>query len=330
MIIKVIVYCLLAIFASTFAGTGTAGAQFLQIGAGSRALGMGSAFVAYAEDIDAIFWNPAGLSKLTDGNNLSITHLNYFAEMNYENIAYSMPFMEGALGLSMVGLLSGDIEVTTVEQQEGTGESYSANDFVAAVSYGKNITDKFSVGASFKYIYMSLADLNAQGWAMDFGAIYNTGILNNLRIGFVVSNFGPDMRYEGDDLVFKTRVFKNQDDQQEDARAEYVTELFQLPLKLQLGIALDIIDNEHQKLVTTFDGINPNDYEETFGIGLEYIFKERYFLRAGYTRVFEKGISAGAGALLNISEDFSMLLNYGFEDHNYLGDLHRIGINFKF
>jgi len=313
----------------TFAGTGSAGAQFLQIGGGIKPIGMGSAFVAYADGIDAIYWNPAGLTFLKQSN-FSVTHLDYFAGMSYENVAYTMPVGDGVLGVSLVGLLSGDIEVTTVDQWDGTGEKYSANEYAVGVSYGTSLTDKFSLGASFKFIHMGLAELSAQGWAMDIGAIYNTGLLNNLRLGFTITNFGPDMRYEGDDLIFNTKVYKDRDSQQEDARGQYLSELFQLPLKLQVGLAIDLINSERQKLVGTFDGINPNDYNETFGFGLEYIFNDSYSLRAGYTNVYERGFSAGASALFANITDLDIIFNYGLEIHDYLGDLHRIGIDFKF
>jgi hypothetical protein len=310
-------------------GTGSSGAQFLQIGGGTKALGMGSAFVAYAEGLDAIYWNPAGLSFNKD-QNFSVTHLNYFAEMSYDNVAYSRPLGEGTIGISAIGLFSGDIEITTTGQQEGTGETYRADEFAIGISYGSSLTEKFSVGATFKFIHMGLADLSARGWAMDIGAIYKTGLLNNLRLGFVISNFGPDMRYEGDDLVFNTKVHENQDAQQQDARGQYLTELFQLPLKLQVGIAFDVMNTENQKLVATIDGINPNDYKETFGTGLEYAYNNSYFLRFGYANIFDRGITAGASAQFAQFTDMIVVLNYGLEIHNYLGDLHRIGIDIKY
>lgn len=328
--IKIVYISLLVCFTCSFAGTGSAGAQFLQIGGGTKAIGMGSAYVAYAQNCDAIYWNPAGLAFLNNKKNFSVTHLNYFAEMNYENIAFTIPLLNGTMGVSLVGLLSGDIEVTTVDQQEGTGENYSSNDFAVGLSYSTHLTDKFSIGATFKIIQLELAELSAQGWAFDMGAIYNTGIMNNLRIGFVITNFGPDMRYKGDDLIFKTKVYKDRDSQEEDARGQYLTELFQLPLKLQIGIAIDVINADGHKLVATLDGINPNDYNETFGIGLEYSINRKYFLRMGYTSLFEKSISAGASASVGNFADFNILINYGFEVHNYLGDLHRIGTDIIF
>src|SRR5690606_23429395 len=41
------------------------GGDFLSIGAGARALGMGSAYVAVADEVTAAYWNPAGLNGIT-------------------------------------------------------------------------------------------------------------------------------------------------------------------------------------------------------------------------------------------------------------------------
>ncbi len=315
---------------NVYAGIGSSGAQFLQIASGSRASAMGSAYTAYARGLDAIYWNPAGLAELSDKSYLSVTHLSYFAAMNFENIAYATPFMDGFMGFSLISLLSGDIERTTLDQPTGTGETYTANEFAFSATYSRSFTDKFSMGISFKVIYQELAELSARGWAMDVGATYNTGLLNNLRFGFAVTNFGPDMRYNGDDLIFQTRVNSDQPAQEEDARAELLTQLYQLPLKLQVGIAFDVFNEEGQKMVATIDGINPADYPETFAFGLEYVFENNYYLRAGYSSLYEKGLSAGIGAGFKELLNTDIIINYGFELHDYLGELHRVGADLAF
>lgn len=315
---------------NVYAGIGSAGAQFMQISSGSRAPAMGSAYVAYANGLDAIYWNPAGLTSLSDKSYLSVTHLDYFADMNFENIAYATPFMDGFLGFSLISLLSGDIEITTLDQPKGTGETYSANEFAFSSTYSKSLTNKFSLGISFKVIYQELAELSARGWAMDVGATYNTGLFNDLRFGFAVTNFGPDMRYNGDDLIFQTRVNQGQDAQDEDARAELLTQLYQLPLKLQVGIAIDVINEAGQKMTATIDGINPADYPETFALGLEYMIQNRYYVRAGFSNLYEKGFTAGIGAKFDELLNLDIVVNYGFELHDYLGELHRIGADLSF
>jgi len=316
--------------AFVFGGIGSSGAQFMQIGAGTKAIGMGSAYTAYAEGIDAIYWNPAGLVSLENNTHFSIGHVNYFADMSFDNIAFTMPMFNGVIGFSGIGLFSGDIEITTVEEPEGTNETYTANEYAIGITYSTKLTDKFSAGVTLKLIHQGLAELSADGWAMDLGAVYNTKIFNNLRFGFAILNFGPDLRYEGDDLIFRTRKDQDQISQDEDARAQYVTELYQLPLRLQIGIAIDVINMENQKIVATLDGINPNDQTETFGAGLEYTLFNRISLRAGYSKINEKDLTAGLSAMVGDPAETAMIVNYAYENHEYLGELHRFGIDFSF
>jgi hypothetical protein len=318
---------LLVSFGSLFAGIGSSGAQFMQIGSGLRAISMGSAYTAVAEGLDAIYWNPAGLATLNNKVYAGFNHTQYFADMTYENFAISTPFMNGVIGVFGMGLLSGDIEITTVDAPDGTGEFYDANDYAFGLSYSRQISNKFSAGISFKVINQNIAELSANGWSMDIGGMYRTGLLNNLRIGFAITNFGPDLRYTGDDLIFRTRVFKDEINQQEDSRAEYLTEEYQLPLKLQLGFAIDVINTDNQKIVLSFDGINPADQSEMFGAGVEYLALNTLALRLGYTTLNDKNFSAGVGLNLNTID---AKIDYAYERHQYLGDLHRFGFVFGF
>jgi len=62
---------------------GTTAAPFLEIDVGSRAIGMGSAFVAVANDATALYWNPAGISRLP-GNEMVFIHSAWIADINYD------------------------------------------------------------------------------------------------------------------------------------------------------------------------------------------------------------------------------------------------------
>lgn len=313
-----------------YAGIGSSGAQFLQIGGGVRALSMGSAFVGVANGLDAIYWNPAGLATLNTTRNFAINHTNYFADMSFDNVAFTMPAFGGVVGVSGLALLSGDIEVTTVEEPDGTGEDYSANDYAFGLSYATNLTQKFSVGVSGRMISQSIAELSATSWSLDVGAIYRIGVFNNMKVGFSIVNFGPDMRYTGDDLLFRTAVFTEEGAQAEDVRAEYLTEKYQLPLRLQMGFSMDVFRSGNHAMIAAIDAINPNDQDESFVVGVEYALMERYFLRAGYGDVNDKGLTAGMGLNIGNVNTGAFTIDYGFEAHQYLGDLHRFGVGFVF
>lgn len=321
---------ILIIFSSfLFAGNGTSGAQFMQIGVGVRALSMGNSYVGLAEGIESLYWNPAGIAGMNTGA-ATFGHTTYFADMNFENIGFATPAFGGVVGISGIALLTGDIDVTTVENPDGTGETFTANDYAVGISYARQLTEKFSVGITAKYVTQNLADLSAQSWALDIGASYRIGVMNNMRIGFSILNFGPDMSYQGDDLLFRTKVFQDEDQQAEDSRAKLVTEQYQMPLTIQIGIAFDVFETDESKLVAVIDGINPNDQSETFGAGLEYGLMESYFVRGGYSDKNGKGLTMGLGMKVDLDATMSSQLDYGYEQHEYLGELHRFSVGFTF
>ncbi len=94
----------------------------------------------------------------------------------------------------------GEMEVRTEDMQDGTGEFFNASDLALTVSYGFSLTDRFALGLNVKYLLQRIWKESAQGFAIDIGTIYQTGI-TGLRIGAALTNFGTDMRMEGDDLL---------------------------------------------------------------------------------------------------------------------------------
>ena len=84
-------------------GPGTTGAAFLKLGAGSRPVAMGEAFVAAADDINALYWNPAGLA-LADGKQVSFVHTEWFQSIRYEYLAYCQQALGGTIGAGITYL----------------------------------------------------------------------------------------------------------------------------------------------------------------------------------------------------------------------------------
>jgi len=72
-----------SVAAQTVSGVGTTAAAFLKIGVGGRALGMGQAHATQAEDVTAVFWNPAGLARL-EHTQMLFSHFDYLVDMRYE------------------------------------------------------------------------------------------------------------------------------------------------------------------------------------------------------------------------------------------------------
>ena len=109
---------------------------------------MGGAFAATASDVTSLYWNPAGASRM-ESNSALFSHSRWFADITYNWVGSVINLGSmGAFGASVTYLDYGDIEVTTMSEQDGTGEFYSATDLALALTYAYNLTDRFSVGGS--------------------------------------------------------------------------------------------------------------------------------------------------------------------------------------
>src|SRR5689334_19512550 len=131
---------------------GTTSAKFLSIAVGARAVGMGGAFVAVADDPSAMYWNPGGIARLGQSEAL-FSHAAWVAGMSFNYGGVILPVENvGVFGVNVTSLSMDEMERTTVEQPEGTGQLFSAGSFAVGVSYARNLTDWFSIGTNVKYI----------------------------------------------------------------------------------------------------------------------------------------------------------------------------------
>jgi hypothetical protein len=111
---------LLLVIASTASAAKYAG-EFMYVGAGARALGMGGAFVAIADDATAAYWNPAGLVML-QGSQVQLMHSERFGGLiRYDYLAYARNDGRNALAASLFRTDAGDIADTTGLQWYDTG-----------------------------------------------------------------------------------------------------------------------------------------------------------------------------------------------------------------
>src|SRR5207247_11370948 len=101
---------------------GTTAAKFLSIPVGARAVGMGGAFVAVANDASAMYWNPGGIAGLNKSEAI-FTHANWVADININYGGVIIPVEGiGTIGVNFTSMTMDEMERTTVEQPEGTGE----------------------------------------------------------------------------------------------------------------------------------------------------------------------------------------------------------------
>jgi len=283
--------------------TGTTAAQFLKIGVGSRALGMGGAVVASPNDVSAVYWNPAGLA-LIQNREFSFNHIDWLLDVKFDHAAFGMNVSDiGTFG-AFVGVMTMDeMLVRTVEKPEGTGEYFCAGALTAGISYARNLTENFAIGFNAKYVREYIWNESAQGFAIDIGTFYRIQFLNETRLGASISNFGTKMRLSGRDLLVLTNTGPSG---QNIINTEHQVDEFDLPLLFRIGVAIDAIKTEGMRLTIETNVVHPNDNTEYLNSGFEYSCNERVFLRAGYKSLFEKDSEQGF--------TFGLGLNYRLVD----------------
>src|SRR5512145_813273 len=139
--------------AQIFEKVGTLGGQSLKIGVGARAAAMGDAYVAISDDATAVYWNPAGIARMS-GQSISLNHTSWPANILFDQAAYvfSIKWIPGMLGVNVRALtMSRDI-VRTTYLPEGTGDTFDAGEWAYGISYARSLTDKFSAGFNINYV----------------------------------------------------------------------------------------------------------------------------------------------------------------------------------
>jgi long-subunit fatty acid transport protein len=323
--LAILIICGGTAVAADFTKTGSIGAQFLKIGVGSRYQALGEASVAMVDDAYSLYWNPAGLANL-DGSAVTFTNVNWITDisLNYVGVGTRVEGL-GVLGFSASLMSMGDMEVTTVDQRDGTGEMFSASSFALTAGYATYLTNRLAFGASIKYIYEKIYHESAGGMAFDFGTQLNTGF-KSLRIGMNISNLGPEMKFSGPDLDADVTSPGGQQ-----VNGNIAVDAYDLPLTFRLGLAFDAFHNVDNRWTLAAEAKHPNDNDQQASLGTEYSFQEKYFLRAGYKVNYdEQGLTLGGGLRSGVGENKVVVLDYAWSDFGRLESIHRFSVGFEF
>jgi hypothetical protein len=240
--------------------TGTMGVSFLKVGTSARAAAMGDAFLPLADDVSALFYNPAGLIQL-EKPEAAFTHLKMFDNigLDLEWVGYAKPFLRRGSVISVIGVSAtfmhtDMMDVTTPIHSEGTGEQFNWTDLAVGLTWTQRLTNKFSVGTTVKLINESTYGENALGWAADVGTYYDTN-WRTVRLAMMISNFGPDLTF--------------------------VDTPHPLPIEFRFGIGATPIHTDEHNLEVSFQFGHPSDNVELAVIGLEYEWNNFLALRYG-------------------------------------------------
>ncbi len=252
----------LAFFSITFAdkGEGGQGGAFLRMGVGARAVAMGGAFTAIADDATTTYWNPAGLGQLKDpqlGAMYSIMSL----DRSHNFLSYAQPIGRvGTFGISWI-----NFGVSKIDGRDSNGNptgDFSDSEMAFALSYGKRLTHIFSLGGSAKYLVHSLADNKATGLGFDAGAL--AVISDVISVGATIQDIASAITWDTDSEhkdIFPTQIRLG---------AAFSPRL--IPIKL----AGDMGKNSGEKVKCH--------------IGVEYWLRQILAFRGGYS---SKGIALG-------------------------------------
>jgi hypothetical protein len=180
---------------------GTASSTQLQIAQGAQYLSGGGA-ASNAVGMDAVYWNPAGLSRSANNVDAIFSYRTYIADItnNYFGVAGGFGNL-GKLAISVRTFNIGEIDETTVYQPDGTGQVFTPQFMIVGGTISKALTDRTSVGATANWVSESFGRVSASSMAFDLGVQYRSLMnIDNLNVGFVLKNFGQPMTYDGEGL----------------------------------------------------------------------------------------------------------------------------------
>lgn len=320
-------------FVSDVSKRGTTAAPFLTIAQGARALGMGTAFVAVADDQSAMYWNPAGIADLS-GYRIVFDYTQWLADVKYNYLGATINLGNlGVVGLNMTSSSIPEMRVTTVENPSGTGEMFGVSDAAIGVTYALKLTDKFAIGFNPKFIYQKIWKMSASAIAIDIGVKYLTPF-DGITLGMSITNFGSKMRLLGNNTIvlYDPDPFTsgNNGHIPSDARTDEWT----LPLNFKVGIAYNVFSVDGNRLVLAVDASHPSDNYESVDVGGEYAFNDFIFLRGGYKSLFlqnaEERFTLGFGIQQALIGSTQLAIDYAYQDYTRLKNVQKFSVGILF
>ncbi len=242
-------------------------AAMLDIGMGARAMGMGGAHIAVADDAAVIYYNPAGLGFI-DGRNVTSLYTSLHGAAGYMALGYA----QRNIGGGILRLNASGIEET--DEFANVIGAFGVSDFTAIAGYGREVAPGLSLGGTVKLYSQSLGETSGRGFTGDIGALY---VMDDakLSLGVAARNLFGKVRYG---------------DSEEDAfeRAFGVGAAYR-PFR-NLLLAADAVLK---------DGIAAR-------VGAEYCIKQFAVRAGGSVQKGETSITAGAGfGMGNFSVDYA-------------------------
>jgi hypothetical protein len=208
--------------------------------------------------------------------------MSYIADIGVDYGAAAVNFAEfGVLAINAKALSIGEIAVTTNENPDGTGTTFSPQFFNLGLTYAKMLSERVSVGVTVTFISERMADVSATGVAFNAGVTYdNLASIEGLSIGLVLKNIGPEMSFDGGGLMYVAEV-----EDQNRPPGYYKAEAapFELPSTLEFGVGYRYAFDAQNALQVAGTFQSNNFADDEYRLGGEYAFQGILFLRAGIT-----------------------------------------------
>lgn len=257
---------------------GTTGMPLLELPLSPRTAALGD--IRASDNVygaDALFNNPAGISRSADKHMATVNHTQWLVGTSIQSVGYVYNAGNaGSVGVSISRLDLGTMQGTrnAVAGQVGgyvVTEAFSAESVSLGLTYSKQLTDRFSFGGTARYVTERIDVYDASAVAADFGMLYDTGF-RSLRIGGLMQNFGTGGRY--------------------------IEDPFKLPIGFRLATAMEVVGERGRpnSLTVSAEAMHPNNDDQRLHVGLEYGVVEALSLRGGYKFGYdEEALSLGVG-----------------------------------
>ena len=279
-------------------GAGTTGGAILNMPVGARAIAMGEAYAAQADDVSSLYWNPAGIAILNQSQ-ASFMYNASIQDQRYNHAAVALPLENGGVGAGLSYLTYGSINGYDVQgRPAGNVDAYSG----VATLGGAWLGDFWSGGINVKGIQESLADVKATGFASDLGlnVLYPEETLaGTLRFGLALRNWGSGLKFLQENDPF--------------------------PTEWRMGMAA--VQALNGRVNLSLDWGKARGSPWAVYVGGEYWPGKWVALRTGYAGTGAEGSGLRAGLGLRIKD---VSFDYAYSPYGDLGMAHRYELSYRF
>lgn len=291
---------------------GQAGATELLVPVEARGLALGSSFQAISTGIAAASWNPAGVDGSDYDTGVLFSTLNYIAGINFTYAGISRRMGRfGSFGATLRSVNFGEIDVTTENNPDGTGETFSPSYITLGAVYSNTLTDRIRVGAQFKLISEKIMRESATGMAFDAGVQYTTGP-NGVSMGVTLKNLGSNMQFNGPDIEQFHQPSSTEPGTPEEPLRPVLQD-FDLPSSLHISVGYNVMSTGAASVDVLGGFTNHNYSYDEYSLGAEAKFIDGMIaLRGAYQLASDPEANNFFNSFVTSGENYNYLWGPSF------------------